>query len=238
MTEGLLSVQGLSGGYNRTPVVHDIDLDVESGSIVSIVGPNGHGKTALMWLLSGLSRLQAARIRFAGEDITGWPAHRIARAGLGHAPQGDLLFPQMTVRENLMMGSYRLESSKAVARRRDLVFSLFPKLAERENQMARSLSGGERRMAGLGRALMSDSKLLLIDEPSLGLAPIVIEQIYDAIAQMRADGATILLVEENPERASLITDWLHVMDDGRFVLSGTPEYVLNQSSLLDAYFGG
>ena len=238
MSAPLLRVAGLSGGYDRHMVVHDINLEARPGSVSAIVGPNGHGKTALLWLLSGLSRPATGTIHFDGQDITGWAPHRIARLGLAQAPQGDLLFPQMSIQENLRMGAYRLASSSEASRRRDFVLSLFPKLAQREQQIAGSLSGGERRMVGLGRALMSGARMLLIDEPSLGLAPIVIDQIYDAIEQMRADGMTIIVVEENPERASSVAEQIFVMDDGRFVMSGAPEDVLSRSSLMDAYFGG
>ncbi|MEQ9259521.1 MAG: ABC transporter ATP-binding protein [Roseovarius sp.] len=237
MSGVLLSTRQLSGGYVRADVVHEIDFSVEEGSIVSIVGPNGHGKTALLWLISGLLKPRAGRIEFDGKDITGLPAHEIARMGLAHAPQGDLLFPNMTIRENLRMGAYRGSSSESYEKQRKFVLDLFPKLAERESQIAGSLSGGERRMVGLGRALMSKSRLLLIDEPSLGLAPIVIDQIYEAIKRLRDQGVTIVLVEENPERASTVADVMHVVDDGHFMLSGTPEEILGQSDLLNAYFG-
>ena len=237
MSRVLLSTAGLSGGYDRNDVVHGLDLSVDEGSIVSIVGPNGHGKTAFLWLLSGLLTPRAGRIEFDGADITGLAPHLIARMGLAHAPQGDLLFPNMTIRENLQMGAYRLSDQGKYRVQRDFVLGLFPKLAEREDQIAGSLSGGERRMVGLGRALMSGAKLLLIDEPSLGLAPIVIDQIYDAIARLREQGVTIVLVEENPERASTVADMMHVVDDGHFVISGTPGEVLDRSDILNAYFG-
>lgn len=237
MSRALLSTTGLSGGYGRHDVVHKVDLHVAEGAIVSIVGPNGHGKTAFLWLLSGLLVPRAGKVEFDGKDITGLPAHQIARMGLAHAPQGDLLFADMTIRENLRMGAFCLSDPEQYRERRDFVLGLFPKLAERENQIAGSLSGGERRMVGLGRALMSGARLLLIDEPSLGLAPIVIDQIYDAIAQLRDQGVAIVLVEENPERASTVADMMHVFDEGHFVISGTPREVLDQSGILNAYFG-
>ncbi len=237
MTANILEIRGLHSGYGLREVVGDISMVVPKGGIAAVVGPNGHGKTTLLWTVSGLIRARAGSVLFDGADITHLAPDRIARLGLAHAPQGDLLFSRMTIRDNLLMGAYRLSSQAEIRQRSERVFDLFPKLAERQSQLASSLSGGERRMVGIGRALMADARLLMIDEPSLGLAPIVIDQIYDAILELKRQGLSILLVEENPERASQVADRMFVVDDGRIVMSGLPAEVLGNSGILDAYFG-
>lgn len=237
MSENILEVRGLRSGYGVREVISDVSLSVPRSGTVAVVGPNGHGKTTLLWTISGLVKARAGSVRFDGVDITGQSAERIARLGMAHAPQGDLLFTGMTIRDNLLMGAYRLSSQAEIQRRRDYVFSLFPKLAERQGQLASSLSGGERRMVGIGRALMSGASLLVIDEPSLGLAPIVIDQIYDTLQELNKQGLSILLVEENPERASQLADEMLVIDNGEVVMSGPPQEILSKSTILDAYFG-
>lgn len=237
MTQPILDIRGLHSGYGLREVISDISMAVPRGGIAAIVGPNGHGKTTLLWTISGLVKARGGSIRFDGKDITALAPDRIAQLGLAHAPQGDLLFSRMTIRDNLLMGAYCLQSKDEIQERCDFVFSLFPKLAQRQAQLASSLSGGERRMVGIGRALMAGAQMLMIDEPSLGLAPIVIDQIYDAILALKKRGLSILLVEENPERASQVADEMFVVDDGKIVMSGAPDEVLGQTSILDAYFG-
>jgi branched-chain amino acid transport system ATP-binding protein len=237
VTSDILQVRQLHSGYGLREVISKISFDLPRGSIAALVGPNGHGKTTLLWTISGLVKPRAGSIHFDGLDITGYSPDRIARLGLAHAPQGDLLFARMTIRDNLLMGGFRLSSKAEVRQRCEYVFELFPKLAQRQNQLASSLSGGERRMVGLGRALMAGATLLLIDEPSLGLAPIVIDQIYEAIVEMKKQGLSILLVEENPERVSELADQMFVVDDGSIVISGPPQEILSKSTILDAYFG-
>lgn len=237
MNTNILEISRLSSGYGMREVLTGVSMWVPKAGITAVVGPNGHGKTTLLWTISGLVKARAGSIRFDGVEITGRSAEKIARAGLAHAPQGDLLFTRMTIRDNLLMGAYPLSSQAEINRCRDYVFTLFPKLAERQTQLASSLSGGERRMVGIGRALMSGSSLLMIDEPSLGLAPIVIDQIYDAIVELKAQGLSILLVEENPERASQVADEMFVIDNGEIAMSGRPQDIISNSTILDAYFG-
>ncbi len=231
-------VSGLVTGYDARNVLTGVSLSLNSGELVTVVGPNGHGKTTLLRAISGLLPVRKGSVSLNGRTISGLPAHRVAANGVIHVPQGDLLFAGMSVLENLMMGAYLDSDRAAVARRLDEVFTLLPKLAERRMQFAASLSGGERRMVGIGRGLMMKGTVMLIDEPSLGLAPIVIEQIYEVIVRLKANGRTILLVEENPARVADIADRIHLLDNGAFVWSGEPAVLLQRDELLATYLGG
>ncbi|ULK96762.1 ABC transporter ATP-binding protein [Bradyrhizobium sp. I71] len=233
-----LVVDGLVTGYDGRNVLTGVSLSVDPGELVTVVGPNGHGKSTLLRAISGLLPVRKGSISLNGRVISGQPAHRVASSGVIHVPQGDLLFAGMSVLENLLMGAYLDSDQAAVARRLEGVFTLLPKLAERQTQIAASLSGGERRMVGIGRGLMMNGSVMLIDEPSLGLAPIIIEQIYEVIARLKASGRTILLVEENPARVADIADRIHLLDNGAFVWSGEPAVLLQRDELLATYLGG
>jgi branched-chain amino acid transport system ATP-binding protein len=233
----LLELDAVTSGYQRGNVVTDVSLAVEAGSIVALVGPNGHGKTTLLRAISGLLKVRSGDVRFEGKPIANLRPEAIARGGIAHVPQGDLLFPQMTVHENLLMGAYCEPNPHVVLERIRFVYALFPKLEALAAQVVRALSGGERRMVGLGRGLMADAKLMLIDEPSLGLAPLIIDQVYDAINTMRQDGKSILLVEENPERAASVADYLYLIDNGRIAWKGIQEDFLLNQNLLNTYLG-
>ncbi|MHC2334293.1 ABC transporter ATP-binding protein [Bradyrhizobium sp. USDA 4454] len=233
-----LVVNGLVTGYDGRNVLTGVSLSLDPGELVTVVGPNGHGKTTLLRAISGLLPVRKGSVSLHGRIISGQPAHRVAASGVIHVPQGDLLFAGMSVLENLLMGAYLDSDQAAVARRLDEVFTLLPKLAERQTQIAASLSGGERRMVGIGRGLMMKGTVMLIDEPSLGLAPIIIEQIYEVIGRLKASGRTILLVEENPARVADIADRIHLLDNGAFVWSGEPSVLLQRDELLATYLGG
>lgn len=233
-----LVVNGLVTGYDGRNVLTGVSLSLNSGELITVVGPNGHGKTTLLRAISGLLPVRKGSISLNGRVISGQPAHRVAASGVIHVPQGDLLFAGMSVLENLLMGAYLDSDQAAVVRRLDEVFTLLPKLAERQHQIAASLSGGERRMVGIGRGLMMKGTVMLIDEPSLGLAPIIIEQIYEVIGRLKAGGRTILLVEENPARVADIADRIHLLDNGAFVWSGEPSVLLQRDELLATYLGG
>lgn len=238
MAEAALAIDGLVTGYDRRNVLTGITLSVPKGALVTVVGPNGHGKSTLLRAISGLLPTRKGSIRLFGRPLAGLAPHAVAAAGVVHVPQGDLLFPQMSVHENLLMGAY-LESDRAViARRLEEVQALLPRLAERRGQLASSLSGGERRMVGIGRGLMMGGQVMLIDEPSLGLAPIIIEQVYEVLARLKATGRTVLLVEENPARVADLTDEIHLLDNGRLVWSGPPHVLLQRDELLETYLGG
>ena len=233
-----LELQRVSSGYGHHLVIRDLSFNVEEGQLAALIGPNGHGKTTLLRTVSGLVRARQGTIIFAGRRIDPLRPDEIVAAGIVHVPQGDLLFPDMTVRENLRMGAYLPGAAKHEARRFEEVFALFPKLKERQDQLASTLSGGERRMVGIGRGLMAGGRLLMLDEPSLGLAPIVIDQIYAVIASLKASGRTILIVEENATRIAEMADVLHLLDNGEFAWSGSGPELLSRPEILSTYLGG
>jgi branched-chain amino acid transport system ATP-binding protein len=235
----LLEVRGLALGYGRTKahVVQEINLSVAAGTVVCLIGANGAGKTTTLRGLSGLLAPRAGSVHFEGLAVTGWPAHRIARAGIVQVPEGRQLFTGMSIAENLRLGAFALTDAAELRRRRDQVLQRFPKLAARLDEPAGVLSGGEQQMVALGRALMAEPKLLLLDEPSMGLAPLVVEQIFDTVAAMKREGRTILLVEQNAQAALEIADYAYVLDDGRITLEGPAAAMLDNPAVIDAYLG-
>ncbi|UDL94578.1 ABC transporter ATP-binding protein [Lichenihabitans sp. PAMC28606] len=233
-----LTLTDVVAGYAGPPVLNGLSLVVEAGHLITVVGPNGHGKTTLLKTISGLVGLRQGEITLDGASLGGLRADIIAARGVAHVPQGDMLFPQMSVEENLQMGAYAERDRQVIAERLHEVFVRLPKLAERRRQLASTLSGGERRMVGIGRGLMMGGRVMLIDEPSLGLAPLVIEQIYAVIADLKASGRSILLVEENPARVIGLADRIHLLDNGRFVWSGLPDDLMARDELLATYLGG
>ena len=234
---GGLKVSNIVGGYGNQPVLHGLSLDVDPGTLVSVIGPNGHGKTTLLRAISGQVQLRSGQVLLNGMDLSGRPVDAIAAAGIAHVPQGDLLFTGMTVHENLLMGAYLVRDRALLQSRLDQVFALLPKLAERRNQITDSLSGGERRMVGIGRGLMTGGQVLMLDEPSLGLAPIVIDTIYELVETLKADGRSILLVEESPERVVDFADRIYLLDNGEINWSGTATELSANDELLSTYLG-
>ncbi|MGO8916699.1 MAG: ABC transporter ATP-binding protein [Stellaceae bacterium] len=238
MPAPLVALKDITAGYDGLCVLDRLSLDVAFGEFVAVVGPNGHGKSTLLKTISGLVPASRGTITLAGVDITHMRPDRIVAAGIVHVPQGDLLFPDMTVRENLIMGAYLPEAAAHMARRLEEVFALLPRLKDRQNQIASTLSGGERRMTGIGRGLMAGGKVLMLDEPSLGLAPIVIDQIYELINRLKATGRTIVLIEENAARILDWADRIHLLDNGRFVWSGSGAELMKRPEILETYLGG
>jgi branched-chain amino acid transport system ATP-binding protein len=234
----LLHVRGLVLGYGRTDAVKGIDLSVDAGRVVTLIGANGAGKTTTLRGLSGLLRPRAGSIRLAGNDISSLAANRIARLGIVQVPEGRQVFASMTIDENLRMGAYLLSDRAEEARRRDHVLTRFPRLAERHTQSAGLLSGGEQQMLAIGRAMMADPKLLLLDEPSMGLAPRFVEEIFRIISEFKAEQRTILLVEQNARAALEIADQAYVLESGRITLSGPASEVANDPNVVAAYLGG
>ncbi|CDX32215.1 Branched-chain amino acid ABC transporter, ATP-binding protein [Mesorhizobium plurifarium] len=233
----LLSVQGLSSGYRHLKVLHSVSLEITRGSVTAIIGPNGHGKSTLLKAIAGLLPTWTGVVMLDGTALPAAASER-ARAGLTLVPQGDQLFMNMTVEENLLMGAYVRTDAAAVKRTLDDVFTLFPRLHERRGQRANSLSGGERRMVGIGRGMMAAGKLVMIDEPSLGLAPLIIEQIYGALNLLANEGQSILVVEENPSRVAGVASAFHLMDGGSFAWSGSAAALARSSDVLKTYLGG
>lgn len=237
MAEAALELVQASSGYAGRTVLDRVDLAVPAGKLTAIIGPNGHGKSTLLKTISGLIPLSTGEIRLGGTRIDGLRPDEIVERGVIHVPQGDLLFPSMSVHENLLMGAYRRAGAAPVAHRLERVFALLPKLAERRDQLAGTLSGGERRMCGIGRGLMADGDVLMLDEPSLGLAPIVIDQIYEVVFDLRRQGRTILLVEENAQRIADEADMIHLLDNGRFAWSGVGAELMARPEIIEAYLG-
>ena len=233
----LFSVSNLCAGYGDVQVLQEINLTVHSGKTVAILGPNGHGKTTALRTISGLHRTTSGSIVFDGVDISQSRPNRIAALGLVHVPQGDLLFSDMTVLENLQVGAYIKAAWGQRRERLDAVWSIFPELYERRNSLARHLSGGERRMTALGRALMANAKLLMIDEPSLGLAPVAIQKMYGALTKLKEQGLSMLLVEEAADRIADIADHLCLLDSGTIVREGPTKDILEDRVLLETYLG-
>lgn len=233
-----LVIDGLELAYGRITVVHGISLVVPEGAVVCLIGANGAGKTTVMRSISGLIKPRAGSVRFDGQAIAGWPAHRIAAAGLRQVPEGRQCFAELTVQENLALGAYLVPGRAEIARREEAVLERFPRLRERLGQFAGSLSGGEQQMLAIGRALMGSPRLLLLDEPSMGLAPLFVEEIFSIIAALKADGTTILLVEQNASAALDVADHAYVLETGRVVLEGPASIVAANPAVVAAYLGG
>ncbi len=235
---GFLEIQELTAGYQGRDVLHGISLSVPERGLTAIIGPNGHGKTTLLRAISGLVPRTSGRIAMEGRALQNLrPDQRVA-AGIVQVPQGDMVFSEMTVLDNLLMGAYLPSAARGAKARLEEVYALLPKLAERRGQIASTLSGGERRMLGIGRGLMADGRIILLDEPSLGLAPIVIEQIYGLVADLKASGRTLVVVEENAARVAELADAIYLLDDGRFVWSGGGAELMARPEILGTYFGG
>jgi branched-chain amino acid transport system ATP-binding protein len=233
----LLEVDDVAVHYGKIAALKGVSLGVEAGEVVALIGANGAGKTTTLKTISGLLPLSAGRIRFEGRDISRLPGHRRVAAGIGQAPEGRGIFPGMTVQENLMMGRYARRGS---GWHRDLaeVYELFPRLAERRGQPGGTMSGGEQQMLAIGRALMASPKVLLLDEPSMGLAPMLVAQIFEIIAEINRRGTTVLLVEQNAAQALQLADRGYVLETGRVVRSAPARELLSDPRVRAAYLGG
>ena len=233
----LLSVQDLSVSYSAIRAVRSISFEIKAGEIVTLIGANGAGKSTVLNTLSGLIKPDAGSIVFSGENIVGMKPHKIVEAGLVLCPEGRRVFSRMSVAENLEMGGYT-HSDEENAETRELVYEHFPRLRERRRQMAGTLSGGEQQMLAMGRALMSRPKLLMLDEPSMGLAPLLIEEIFSIIKTLGAAGTTILVVEQNANMALQVANRAYVLEIGKVVKIGTGEALLHDDDVRKAYLGG
>ena len=233
----MLEIVKIESGYSSLKVIKGISLEVPKSKLVTIIGPNGHGKTTLLRSISGVVRLQSGEINFEGKRIDNLRVDEIVNKGIVHIPQGDMLFPEMNVKDNLLMGAYLVRNQPELKKRITQVLELFPQLGERENQIASTLSGGERRMLAIGRGLMTGAKILLIDEPSLGLAPVVIDDIFKILKELNNQGQTILLVEENVSRVINVSDHIYLIDDGLIAWQGTGEELSSESNIMEVYLG-
>lgn len=238
MIVALLKIENLHTYYGHVHALKGIQLEVEEGEIVTLIGANGAGKTTTLRTISGLIRPREGQIEFDGQVINSIPAHRIVELGISHAPEGRQIFSTLTVTENLNMGAYSLGGDrKAIEENRRRVFSLFPRLEERKRQLGGTLSGGEQQMLTIGRALMARPRLLLLDEPSLGLAPLLVKTIFETIREINARGVTVLLVEQNARAALKTAHRGYVLETGREVLSGSAEELLGDERVRKAYLG-
>ncbi|MCA0316460.1 MAG: ABC transporter ATP-binding protein [Proteobacteria bacterium] len=236
MAEALLAIDGLTAGYGQTEILRGISMTVEPGEIVAVLGSNGVGKTTLNKVISGVCGATAGRIVFAGQDITNMAPERIVAAGLIHVPEGRKIFPNMTVRENLELGSYR-RAKASRATNLEKVFETFPRLMERTRQAAGTLSGGEQQMLAIGRGLMAEPRLLILDEPSLGLSPLLVEEMFGLVRRINADGLAVMLVEQNVVQSLEVASRAFILENGVFALQGNATDLAASDDLRRAYLG-
>ena len=235
----MLEIKDLVVNYGSIAAIHGISIRVEQGGIVTLVGANGAGKSTTLRAISGIVKPKSGSILFNGENIAGLPAHKIVARGLAHAPEGRMIFANLTVMENLLMGAYLRRDRANFPRELDYIFGIFPRLKERAKQVAGTLSGGEQQMLAIGRALMSKPKLLMLDEPSLGIAPILVRTIFEKIAEInRALGISVLLVEQNANRALDVSGYGYVLETGRVILEDTSAALRQNQRVKEAYLGG
>lgn len=235
----LLEVQNLEVSYGVIRAIKGISFEVNEGEIVTLIGANGAGKTTTMQSTVGLIPKKSGKVTFNGQDITKIPCHKVVHLGMTQVPEGRRIFQELTVYENLLMGAYSVKGKKADFKADiERVYERFPRLAERKNQVAGTLSGGEQQMLAMGRALMSRPKLLMLDEPSMGLSPLLVDQVFDIIKEINKDGTTILLVEQNAGKSLAISDRAYVLENGKIVLSGTGKELSESEMVKKAYLGG
>lgn len=233
----MLTLENIDAGYGPTTILQDVSLEVKEGEIVTIVGANGAGKTTTLRTIVGQIKPRAGKICFLGEDITRLPGHEVVDRGIILVPEGRQLFPEMTVRENLQMGTYRKAAREHQEQRLEEVLALFPRVRERLDQNAASLSGGEQQMVAIARGMMAKPRILMFDEPSLGLAPIVVSQVFDVVRQIAATGTTVLLVEQNVFTTLKVANRGYVLENGQVVLADTSEALLKNDHVRRAYLG-
>jgi branched-chain amino acid transport system ATP-binding protein len=233
----MLSLRSISVGYGSFRALFDVSLEVAAGEAIGVVGPNGAGKSTLMRVISGMLRASSGELSFEGRSLTRLPAHRIVEAGIAHVPEHRRLFAKLTVEENLRIGAFLPQARRHYAERSEWVYALFPRLLERRRQLAGTLSGGEQQMVAIGRALMSKPKMLLMDEPSAGLAPLVVEQVFALVHRIREEGFTVLIVEQNLRQVLEVVDRAYLLEVGRIRLSGSSAELKDDPTIRQAYMG-
>ena len=233
----MLEIKDLQVYYGMIQAIKGVSFEVNQGEVIALIGANGAGKTTILHTITGLLSPKAGSILFEGKDITKVPAHKIVSMGMAHVPEGRRVFAELTVLQNLKMGAYTRKDKEEIENTLRTVYDRFPRLEERQNQMAGTLSGGEQQMLAMGRALMSHPKIILMDEPSMGLSPIFVNEIFDIIEQVSKSGTTVLLVEQNAKKALSIADRAYVLETGKIVLDGKAKDLLNDDSIKKAYLG-
>ncbi len=233
----MLEVKDLEVNYGMIKAIKGVSFEVNEGEVISLIGANGAGKTTTLHAVSGLINKAGGSVTFEGKDITRVPAHKIVYMGMSHVPEGRRIFAQLTVLENLKLGAYTRKDKNELSETLKKVYASFPRLEERKNQLAGTLSGGEQQMLAMGRALMAHPKLILMDEPSMGLSPIFVEEIFNIIKEISASGTTVLLVEQNAKKALSISDRAYVLETGKITLSGEAKTLMNDESVKKAYLG-
>jgi branched-chain amino acid transport system ATP-binding protein len=233
----MLSLSSVSAGYGSFQALFGVSLEVPDGEAVGVIGPNGAGKTTLMRVISGLIPLREGEMSIAGRSIAGLPAHEVIQRGIAHVPENRRLFPRLSVEENLRIGAFIPQARARFAEQLDYVYTLFPRLKDRRDQLAGTMSGGEQQMCAIGRALMSKPKLLLMDEPSAGLAPLIVQQVFELVQRIRAEGLTVLIVEQNVQQVLDVVDRAYLLEVGTIKLSGTAAELRNNSLIRQSYMG-
>lgn len=233
----MLEVKDLNVYYGMIQALKGISFEVNEGEVIALIGANGAGKTTTLHALTGLIPAKSGSILFDGQDIRKIPGHKIVSMGMAHVPEGRRVFAHLTVYENLKMGAYTRKDKEEIRQTLEMVYKRFPRLEERKNQLAGTLSGGEQQMLAMGRALMSHPKIILMDEPSMGLSPIFVNEIFNIIKDVSADGVTVLLVEQNAKKALSIADRAYVLETGNIILSGDADKLMNDESVKKAYLG-
>lgn len=233
----MLEIKDLEVFYGMIQAIKGVSFEVNEGEVIALIGANGAGKTTILHTITGLLESKKGTVTFDGKDITKVPAHRIVSMGMAHVPEGRRVFANLTVYQNLKMGAYTRKDKTEIEETLENVYKRFPRLKERHNQMSGTLSGGEQQMLAMGRALMSHPRILLMDEPSMGLSPIFVNEIFDIIKEVSAGGTTVLLVEQNAKKALSISDRGYVLETGKIVLEGKSEELLNNDSIKKAYLG-
>ncbi len=233
----MLQVTDLKVNYGVIQAIKGVSFEVNEGEVIALIGANGAGKTTILHTVTGLIAPKSGKIEFEGKDITKMPAHKIVTLGMAHVPEGRRVFADLSVYENLLMGAFTRKDKDEIAKTLEMVYKRFPRLRERKNQVAGTLSGGEQQMLAMGRALMSHPKILLMDEPSMGLSPLFVNEIFDIIKEVSASGTTVLLVEQNAKKALSIADRAYVLETGKIVLDADADVLMNDPSIKKAYLG-
>jgi len=237
MSGAMLELENVSAGYGHFQALFNVSMRVDAGEAVAVIGSNGAGKTTLLRVISGLLPATSGKMTMEGIDLRRTPPHKIIEAGIAHVPENRRLFPRLTVEENLRMGAYAKSARAHFQERLDYVYGLFPRLKERRNQLAGTMSGGEQQMCAIGRALMSKPKLILLDEPSMGLAPVIVAQVFDLVCRIRSEGYTVLIVEQNVAQVLKVVDRAYLIEVGRVEKSGSAAEMLASDDIRKAYMG-